>query len=313
MFNKLDIMPHVYGGDIEDIIEGSEIPEEQGQIFHINKITFEERDKMREKTTQLNADSYKEIEFKYDQVLHQLSAWDLQLETLKSKEYTPRIGEHLKEMAKSITFLKRREEELETQLRKIAERKSDIFHTLRMPKRYGKFSNIKCSQTLRMVPEFDPNKPRDRFSTTWESLLITGEDENGLDLSETGYKLALTLRLKGEASDYVLTYKDKPLPELIGILEARFEKRQYKSDWIQKLKTFTKQEGESMITMIERLKYYVTKANLNKTSAERSFLESNIIIGKLKEVVSREMWMKLWRKRRKTKKEALISICLMHC
>lgn len=136
-------------------------------------------------------------------------------------------------------------------------------------------------------------------------LLITGEDENGLDLSETGYKLALTLWLKGEASDYVLTYKDKPLLELIGILEARFKKRQYKSDWIQKLKKITKQDGKSMITAIERLKYYVTKANLNKSSGERAFLESNIIIGKLKEVVSREMWMKIMEEKKKNKERGL--------
>ena len=63
------------------MIEGVEESQEETDTLHINKITFAERDKMREKTTQLNANAYKEVEFKYDQVIHQLSAWDLQLET----------------------------------------------------------------------------------------------------------------------------------------------------------------------------------------------------------------------------------------
>ena len=78
--------------DVKDMIEGIEEPQEESNVYHVNKITFEERDKMREKTTQLNADAYNDVEFKYDQVMHQLSAWDLQLETLKTTPFTQKIN-----------------------------------------------------------------------------------------------------------------------------------------------------------------------------------------------------------------------------
>ena len=151
--------------------------------------------------------------------------------------------------------LQQQKADIENQLRKIAGKKSDIFHHFRLPKRYGKNSSIKCADTLKMVPQFDPDKAG-KLSATWESLLITGEDKNGLDLSETGYKLALTLRLKGEALDYVLTYKEKSLQELMEILESRFEKKLHKADWIQNIKSFNKEKDESMISAIQRLKYY---------------------------------------------------------
>ena len=94
---------------------------------------------------------------------------------------------------------------MEEQLHRIANRKSDVFTKLDLPKQFGKHSNITCAETLKLVPIFDPTKKDHKFAKTWNALVLTGEDPNGLDLSETGYRVALMLTVKGEAIDYITT------------------------------------------------------------------------------------------------------------
>ena len=100
-------------------------------------------------------------------------------------------------------------------------------------------------------------------------------------------------------NDFLITYRDKPLSELVAILEKRFEKKQYQADWIQQLREFSKESDDSLISSLERLKFIVANVYLNKTDDEKAFLETNIILGKLKDVVSKEMWRKIIDEKRK--------------
>ena len=77
-------------------------------MIKFQKLTKEQRQSLRQKTTQLNVDSFTEVEYEYDQCNHQLSSWYLQLETLKNQEETPEILELLQEMGNSIEKVKTR-------------------------------------------------------------------------------------------------------------------------------------------------------------------------------------------------------------
>ena len=82
-------------------------------MIKFQKLTKEQRQSLRQKTTQLNVDSFTEVEYEYDQCNHQLSSWYLQLETLKNQEETPEILELLQEMGNSIEKVKTRRDKLQ--------------------------------------------------------------------------------------------------------------------------------------------------------------------------------------------------------
>ena len=273
-------------------------------MIKFQKLTKEQRQSLRQKTTQLNVDSFTEVEYEYDQCNHQLSSWYLQLETLKNQEETPEILELLQEMGNSIEKVKTRRDKLEKQLYKIAENKSDIYKKLKMPKRYGSNSGGKnLGEQIKHYHEFSPTDPDSRFSAVWNSLVQAGENPDALDFNEEGYKNALLIKLKGEALDYLMTYMEKPLNELIHILENRFEKSPQKAEWIKNIKTFKKEPTETITQSLERLKLYIYKATLNKSDEEKRFLENTTILTKLKGVVSDEVWKKIMQDKLKAEEE----------
>ena len=137
----------------------------------------------------------------------------------------------------------------------------------------------------------------------WNSLVQAGENPDALDFNEEGYKNALLIKLKGEALDYLMTYMEKPLNELIHILENRFEKSPQKAEWIKNIKTFKKEPTETITQSLERLKLYIYKATLNKSDEEKRFLENTTILTKLKGVVSDEVWKKIMQDKLKAEEE----------
>lgn len=276
----------------------------ENRLTKFQKLTKDQRQSLRQKTTQLNIDSFSEIEYEYDQCNHQLSSWYLQLESLRYQAETQEILELLEEMENSIDKVKIRRNKLEIQLYKIAENKSDIYKKLKMPKRYGSNSGGKnLGEQIKHYHEFSPKDPDSRFSAVWNSLVQAGENPDALDLNEEGYKNALLIKLKGEALDYFLTYMNKPLDELIHILGNRFEKYPQRAEWIKHIKTFKKEPTETITQSLERLKFYIHKATLNKSDEEKRFLENTTILTKLKGVVSEEVWKKLMEDKMKAEEQ----------
>ena len=137
------------------------------------KLNTSQLDNLQTITTPLNVPVFKELRDKYEMCLNQIQIFLLQLESFKGKYLNPKLQKTISEIKDAVENLKMKEKHLECELNTLANKKSNIHHTLPMPTRYGNIDNL-CEEghmtDYDSVPRFYPSSPNSRFELTWHNL-----------------------------------------------------------------------------------------------------------------------------------------------
>ena len=268
-----------------------EEPTANDNEYSLSKLSAEELKQMESKTNQLNKKKFEQVNREYRTNQTIVASIKLQLESLKNVKRTSQIETVLKELEFELTYQKDLENKLELELQKISSRRSDIYPAFTMPERYGRKGTYDYRR-IEGIPMFSPADKHTRLSHTWEMIKINAlAPEN--DWSKECMKSILHNRLKGEAIDYYMEYKDYPLEDLIVILGKRFEQHKKKSDFEDDFEKFARSPKESLLTCITRLEYIIRRMLCDNTPSEKLVMEKQFLRVKLKKLVPKQVWQSI--------------------
>jgi hypothetical protein len=283
----LSVLPPITPLDLHQV-NSLEKPTASHDVYSLCRLSAEELRQMKCQTNELNQKKFSEILREYHNNQTIVLSIRLQLESLKVAHKTPQIEKVLKELELELKYQKDQENELEQELQKISSRRSDIYPAFTMPKRYGRKGTYEYER-IEGIPIFNPDDKNTRLSHTWaliKSMALAPEN----DWSKECIKTVLYNRLKGEAVDYFIEYKDSPLEDLIIILSKRFEVHRKKSDFEDEFERFQKSPKETLLACITRLQYIIRRMLCDNTTEEKRIMEKQFLRVKLKKLVPKTVW-----------------------
>ena len=141
---------------------------------------------------------------------------------------------------------------------------------------------------LQFLPKINANSSS-KVSTLWQSLTVLIES---LGLSEDAARNCLMNRLEGEPFEVFHLYRLEPLIEIVKHLVRQFDRTPNRSKYIQDIKKFSRQEHETIMQAMTRLKTYLKGAENYRRIEDKRLPEQNILEDYLQKSVSAPTWEK---------------------
>ena len=148
-------------------------------------------------------------------------------------------------------------------LEELTKRKSIEDDTIHMPK-FGKNSDIDFTG-VQGIPTFDPKSPSPTLYQVWELIC---EFSTNFGLTEKAMKTILSQKLKHEALDLFMLFKNYPLSKIITCLKNRFGSFPTLFDYEAEYESFKRRKEEDISTAMARFETILRKLHQQQSPEE---------------------------------------------
>ena len=169
---------------------------------------------------------------------------------------------------------------VQKELQALEDKKSPYVTEIKVPK-FGK-NDLPQTDILKMLP-IVKNDDDISLRNLYDLIVKYGTK---MQLSEDGYKYAITSRLKGKRAKAWLALQKYPLKEAITSLISMFDKQDSSFKYATKIQQFKKLAKEDVNNSITRLIKYCNKAHPTKSEEVLKVLRCEIIMQKLDKLLS---------------------------
>ena len=139
-------------------------------------------------------------------------------------------------------------------LEELTKRKPMVDDIILIPT-FGKNSRIDF-HGVQGIPTFDPNNPTPTLYQVWELIC---EFSTNSGLTEKAIKTILSQKLKHEAFDMYMLFKDRSLKNIIEHLKNRFGSFPTIYDYEEQYESFNRRKGEDISTAMARFEMILRK------------------------------------------------------
>ena len=176
----------------------------------------------------------------------------------QKKDKTPVDENYLQRTMAQILTLETELTNIWTKMEEISKKQALIDDDIIVVPTFGRNTKIDF-QGVQGLLSFDPSQATPTLYQVWESIC---EFTKNCDLTESAMKTIISQKLKNEAFDIYMLYKEYPVADIIKLLKDRFGSFPTLFDYEAQMDSFKRKPGETITTAMAR--YEMILKNLHR-------------------------------------------------
>ena len=283
--SNMNMEPHL-------AIMGRIEPQEEETFYKLNKLDDETIENLKSKCTNASREKFETTEEIYRLLMSQIKSLEFFLTSELRKPTSLRTRDARQKLLEEIQDLKKKENKYEATMLELSNEQTHQGPKFKLPEVFGT-NDFPSADYMKEVPEFNPRKhksPRDMLEVI---NMITPEEQ--ANLSRLGYKNTMYMRSRGDAKEFLSTYKNVPeeecsLEEQVDLFIKAYEEHKTVNDFQRDIENFTRKENESLLQAIVRLKTLIKARHPTKSRIELGLVTDTIIKNRMRKQVDKEVW-----------------------